>query len=222
LVEKFIKILLFLFSPFGCWGFVILVLEIFSNSFLKSPEFICFLSGGVLFLIFWIFYFSRRDNFWSILQHELTHAFFALFFFKKVHTISASRQKGGKISIERGNFVIALAPYFFPLISILFGIIKLLMYPQYTLLFNFMIGFSFIFFILNMFSTLHLNQTDIRDSGIIFSIVFIIFFNIFFLGLILYVIKGDFSTVIGYITGGLNESISAIKYVYYYFLTFKF
>jgi hypothetical protein len=157
-----------------------------------------------------------------MLEHELTHAFFALIFFKKIHTISASRQKGGKISIERGNFVIALAPYFFPLITILCGIIKLLLHPKYMLLFNFLIGFSYIFHILNMISNIHLKQTDIQHSGILFSISFILFLNIFFLGLILCFIKGDFSFTLGYIKAGLNESITGLKYIYYYFLTFKF
>lgn len=63
---------------------------------------------------------GRRPMHWLYtLEHELTHAFFALLTFNRVTRLSAARG-GGEMEFEgRANWLISLSPYFFPTFCLL-------------------------------------------------------------------------------------------------------
>ena len=114
-VIKVIFIILFLVLILG---FAQVLVPVIKSAISQKYYFLSFLVGGLIFLFLWYFIFSSRSGFWSTLEHELTHAVFALIFFKRIHTISASRRSGGHITIEGGNIIIALGPYVLPLAAI--------------------------------------------------------------------------------------------------------
>jgi len=53
-----------------------------------------------------------------VFGHELTHAIWTWLFGGRVKKFKASSQ-GGHVVVTRNNFIIALAPYFFPLYAVL-------------------------------------------------------------------------------------------------------
>lgn len=167
--------------------------------------------GGGVFLLIWILVLSRRDSFWSVVEHELTHAVFALMFFKKVRTLNADRRRGGLVRVEGGNFIIALAPYFFPLISFLIILIKPLVLPNYQWLLNGLLGFTLMFHLLYLFGEFHPWQPDLRENGFLFSAIVIIFFNIFFLGLSFASLPGQWDAMGSFIQLGFWESFLLLK-----------
>ena len=98
--------------------------------------------------------------------------------------------EGGHIVTNRTNFWIALAPYFFPLYSVLaigiYGIASLLtdVAPYGQLLFA-IIGITWAFHFTFTVWMIPKNQTDLSDHGTFFSLVFIYLMNLLLLSILL-------------------------------------
>ena len=78
-----------------------------------------FLGGIVVYILLWRFYRRRPifGSFFSTFEHELTHAVFAWVTFHKVVGMRATWRRGGDVTIVgRGNWLITIAPYFFPIL----------------------------------------------------------------------------------------------------------
>jgi hypothetical protein len=71
-----------------------------------------FIAGGLTYLTAHILF--KKPILTYVIGHELTHAFFTVLFGGKVKSFQAS-ERGGRVTITKSNFVITLAPYFFPL-----------------------------------------------------------------------------------------------------------
>lgn len=180
----------------------------------ENPGVWLFPAGGALsFFLAYLFYFSRRESFWSVMEHELTHAVFALLFFKKIHSFSAHRFRGGKIQLEGGNFIIALAPYFFPTFTIFLFLLKPILNSRFHPYLNFAIGFTLMFHWVYLTREFHFGQPDIRQSGRIFSIIVVIFGNIFFAGMVLAATAGSFRDGGQFIRLGFRHSVQFLQYL---------
>src|SRR5438046_5993979 len=81
-----------------------------------GEEFWFFSLGAVLWLI--AFFGLPRPMLVYVFGHELTHAFSVLLMGGRVSRFRVGRE-GGHIVTDRNNFWIALAPYFFPLYSLI-------------------------------------------------------------------------------------------------------
>lgn len=159
----------------------------------SSESMVWFLSGVGLLLPVW-FLFLRRAGFFSTFEHEFTHLLVGLLFFKKPHSFNVHHQSGGLVQMYGGNFLITLAPYFLPTLVLLelpfFWLLKPEFYPPFFGLMGFLTGFT----ILSGFQEFHFKQPDIRQCGIIFSTLFILFGNLVCLGFILAFVAGEFAS----------------------------
>jgi len=131
-----------------------------------------------------------------VFGHELTHAFWILLFRGEVTAFSAS-SKGGKVEGTKGNFFIALSPYFFPVYTILLILLyfagKIFWEPgRFTSAFVFLIGFTWAFHIILTVSVLIKGQAEVKKNGYLFSLALIYFMNVLVLGLVLTFISPDF------------------------------
>lgn len=130
-----------------------------------------------------------------VFGHELTHAIWVLIFRGEVTGFSASA-RGGKVEATKGNFLITLAPYFFPIYSLLViglyyglelvnrflpGFIEL---ERYFYLFVFVLGFSWAFHVVLTVSVMLKGQGELKRTGLLFSLAIIYFMNIVVLGLL--------------------------------------
>lgn len=240
---KIIKIIVVLLALIGIAGLGAATYSLLDSKLLLSTHFLSFMGGGILFLITWFFYFSGRDGFWGTLEHELTHALFALLFFKRIHSISASRRKGGLIHIEgrRGpastgrqgsavtgrqgpvydsasrrarpdrNVVIALAPYFFPLATMIVLGIKPFIQLNYQVYVNFVLGFTYFFHLVNLVREFHPGQPDVEEAGMVFSLILVAFINIAILGILLSALPGEWQPVSNFLSTGLEMSSAYLK-----------
>ncbi len=218
IIRKFLKMLLGLFSAFGIVGFSQVLPAVLKAVINHRQDFLVFLAGIFFFTLIWFLYFIRRGNLWSNLEHELTHALFATLFLKKVHSISASRKRGGVIALEGGNSIIALSPYFFPLAAVAVLLLKFLVPIRFEIYFIFLLGMSYQFHLINLFREFHAGQSDIRVSGFLFSIVLIVFLNLVFLGIILIGISGDYRQIFHFLKDGFTSTFKiidlSIHYIY--------
>jgi hypothetical protein len=117
-----------------------------------------------------------------VFGHELTHVIWAWIFGGKVKRFQATA-KGGQVVVTRSNFLVALAPYFFPIyafgIASLFAIGNLIWgWSRYLVYLHLLIGAAYAFHISLTWHILKNHQSDLAQEGYLFSIVVIWLGNI--------------------------------------------
>ena len=148
-----------------------------------GEEFWFFSLGVVLWVI--AFFGLRRPVLVYVFGHELTHALWVVLMGGRVSRFRVGRD-GGHIVTNRTNFLIALAPYFFPLYSILaiaiYGIAGLFYNVQpYGRLLYAVIGITWAFHATFTIWMIPKSQTDLKDHGTFFSLVVIYLMNLLLL-----------------------------------------
>jgi hypothetical protein len=112
-----------------------------------------------------------------VFGHELTHVIWAWVFearIKKFHVSS----RGGHVILDKVNFLIVLAPYFFPLYALCVAMVYaignwLSDWEPYRLAFLLLLGAAYAFHVTLTFHALKTEQTDITSQGWFFSVVVI-------------------------------------------------
>jgi hypothetical protein len=117
-----------------------------------------------------------------VFGHELTHAVWTWLCGGRVKRFKASAS-GGHVILTKSNFLIALAPYFFPLYAVLvilaFVIGHLIWnWQSYLPWFHFFTGAAYAFHVTLTWHILQTRQSDITDQGYVFSGVVIWLGNI--------------------------------------------
>ena len=152
-----------------------------------AEEFWFFSLGVVLWLI--AFFGLPRPMLIYVFGHELTHALWVWLMGGRVSRFRVGRE-GGHIVTDRNNFWIALAPYFFPIYSLvaigLYGGASLFVNVQpYGRLLYAAIGVTWAFHFTFTVWMIGKNQSDLRDHGTLFSLVVIYLMNLLLLSLML-------------------------------------
>ncbi len=117
-----------------------------------------------------------------VFGHELTHALWTWLLGGRVKKFKAT-SKGGHVVVTRNNFVIALAPYFFPLYAVLvmaafwaghwFWNLR-----HYLVWFHLLLGAAYAFHVTLTWHILKHSQTDISEQGYLFSAAVIFLGNV--------------------------------------------
>lgn len=108
-----------------------------------------------------------------VFGHELTHAVWTWAFGGRVKKFRASA-KGGHVILTKSNFLIALAPYFFPLYVVAVVLVYLVghliwNWQAYLPWFHFFVGAAYAFHLTLTWHILQTRQTDITEQGYLFS-----------------------------------------------------
>jgi len=117
-----------------------------------------------------------------VLGHESTHAVWTWIFGGKVKKFKAG-SSGGHVVTTKSNFLITLAPYFFPFYAVLVVMVFLLgdllwhWRRSYLPWFHLLLGAAYAFHITLTMEILKTRQTDITSQGYIFSAVVIFLGN---------------------------------------------
>ena len=155
----------------------------------REPEpCLAFLAGAGGCAAAWYVLLRRRSlgGFIVVLEHEFTHAIFAWLTFHRVVGFRASLRRGGHVRfLGRGNWLISIAPYFVPTLSIV-AIAVLQWLPDRLWAYgSAALGATFAYHLLSTWSETHRHQSDLREVGLVFSVVFLIAANALVYGLIL-------------------------------------
>ena len=152
-----------------------------------GEEFWFFSLGAVLWLI--AFFGLPRPILIYVFGHELTHALWVWLMGGRVSRFRVGSD-GGHVVTTKANLWIALAPYFFPIYSILtiaiYGALSLFLNVQpYGRLLYAVIGATWAFHFTFTCWMIPKNQTDLTDQGTFFSLVVIYLMNLFLLSVML-------------------------------------
>lgn len=117
-----------------------------------------------------------------VFGHEFTHALWTWLFGGRVAKFKIGA-KGGHVVVTKSNFIIALAPYFFPIYVVL--VIALFLaghllwdWTGYRVWFHLCVGAAYAFHVTLTGHILQARQTDITHEGYLFSGVVIFLGNI--------------------------------------------
>ncbi|HWH69978.1 MAG TPA: hypothetical protein VNT26_11360 [Candidatus Sulfotelmatobacter sp.] len=117
-----------------------------------------------------------------VFGHELTHALWVWLMGGQVKKFKTSAD-GGHVVVTKTNFLIALAPYFFPLYAVL--VIAVFVsghliwnWRAYTVWFHLLLGAAYAFHLTLTWHVLKSSQSDIIDQGYLFSAVVIFLGNV--------------------------------------------
>ena len=154
-------------------------------AYVQSISYFNFVQVKYLVLIggFFIFFISRSmadssvKASMEIIAHELTHAFFAVITFHKVKHIKAEGDdSGGSMSFEgEGNWLIVIAPYFFPLFAFFFmiGVSIYTSFAPMNVIINGIMGYFIAYHMDTVASQIHEKQTDLPKVSYRFCWMFL-------------------------------------------------
>jgi len=117
-----------------------------------------------------------------VFGHELTHALWVWLFGGRVKRFKATAH-GGHVVISKSNFLIVLAPYFFPLyvalLVLAFALGHLAFgWERYLPWFHLCVGAAYAFHVTLTWHVLQTRQPDITSQGWLFSAVIVFLGNI--------------------------------------------
>ena len=127
-----------------------------------------------------IFFLMPKPMWIYVFGHELTHALWTWLFGGEVKKMKVT-SKGGHVLISKTNFLIALAPYFFPLYVVLviggFALGRLI-WGWPLVWFHLLLGVAYAFHVTLTGHVLRTRQSDITNQGYLFSAVVIFLGNV--------------------------------------------
>jgi hypothetical protein len=137
------------------------------------------LAGAACWLV--VFLMLPKPIWLYVVGHELTHVVWTWAFGGRVKKFKAA-SSGGHVVVTKSNFLIALAPYFFPLYAALLVLVFLgghlvFDWRQFMVWFHLLTGAAYAFHLTLTAHALRTSQTDITGQGYIFSAVVIFLGN---------------------------------------------
>lgn len=141
---------------------------------------VAFLGGAACWLV--VFLLLPKPMLVYVFGHELTHALWAWIFGGRVTQFKASAD-GGHVVVSKSNFFIVLAPYFFPLYSVLVVLVFALGHlvfgwTRHLVWFHLLLGAAYAFHVTLTVHVLKTRQSDLVSQGWLFSGVVILLGNL--------------------------------------------
>jgi hypothetical protein len=186
---KFLKILIGILLGPACWAVSVAVYSLYQTSAESIAttgfEVWALPSGFILWVA--IFFLLPRPFRTYVLAHELTHALWAVMMGGRVGKLHVGKN-GGHVELTKTNFLITLAPYFFPFYTFLViaayylaGI--WLEVEPYKAWWLGAVGLTWAFHITFTINMLSERQPDIQEHGKLFSYAVIYLVNVLMIGI---------------------------------------
>jgi hypothetical protein len=179
-VPKCIKFIVAVLLLPVCTGAAMALGKVVSASGGADTTWIPFLAGVACWLV--TFFFLPKPMWIYVFGHELTHALWTWLFGGRVKKMKVT-SNGGHVVVSKTNFVIVLAPYFFPLYA--FFVVAIFAighrfwdWQGYFVYFHLLVGAAYAFHVTLTWHALQTRQTDITSQGYLFSAAIIFLGNV--------------------------------------------
>jgi hypothetical protein len=179
-MPKWVKMLVAIALLPLCVGAARALWMVIRSSGSADTTWVPFLAGAACWVV--IYLLLPKPMWIYVLGHELTHAIWAWLFGAEVRRLKVT-SSGGHVMITKTNFLIALAPYFFPLYAVLVVLIFVVGHfiwdlRHFLALFHLLLGAAYAFHVTLTAHILKTRQSDITQQGYLFSAVVIYLGNI--------------------------------------------
>ena len=148
---------------------------------------LAFVAGAGVFTLLWRRWWGRGriGKFLITFEHESTHALFALLTWHRIVGFRTSVGRGGEVRfIGRGNWLITVAPYFFPTAALLLFLIAFFLpFPGLPWQ-GFLLGAALGYHVASTYRETNRDQTDIKELGFTFCWLFLPAANLAVVGLL--------------------------------------
>lgn len=176
---KFVKVIVGLMLLPLCVGAASAVWRILLEFGSADTIWVPLVGGAVCWGVVYIL--LPRPMWLYVVGHELTHAVWTWLCGGQVSKIRMSSE-GGHVVVSKTNFVIALAPYFFPFYAVMVVLLFLagrqaLPWDQLEVWFLVLLGAAYAFHVTLTGHALKTRQSDISEHGYIFSATIILIGN---------------------------------------------
>ena len=161
-----------------CVGAAMALLKVLHACGSADTTWIPILAGAACWTV--IFLLLPKPMWIYVFGHELTHALWTWLFGGQVKKMKVT-SSGGHVVISKTNFLIALAPYFFPLYAVIvIGVFAVgrFFWGWPLVWFHLLAGAAYAFHVTLTFYTLKTRQSDITSQGYLFSAVVIFLGNV--------------------------------------------
>ena len=179
-MPKWIKFIIAILLLPVCAGAAMALWRVLRASGGADTVWVPLLAGAACWLV--IFLLLPKPMWIYVFGHELTHALWAWLFGGQVKKLKATSD-GGHVVVSKTNFVIALAPYFFPLVRGA-GRGRVCHRPfdlglaELSGLVSSAVGAAYAFHVTLTWHALKTRQSDITSQGCLFSAVIIFLGNV--------------------------------------------
>ncbi len=197
-----------------CAGEVLALSRILRASEHADTVWVAFLAGAVCWVV--VFFLLPKPMWVYVVGHELTHALWAWLFGGQVKKFKASAT-GGHVIVTKNNFLIALAPYFFPVYALLVVAVftagnLVWNWHAYQVWFHLLLGAAYAFHVTLTAHILKSSQSDITEQGYLFSAVVIFIGNatVLLLGIPLLTGHPPLGTAFGWWSDGVQEVLAFV------------
>lgn len=178
-MRKFVKLVIGILLLPLCVGSAMAVWRMLRLSDEADAVWVPLLGGALCWVA--VYLVLPRPMWLYVAGHELTHAIWAWIFGSRVGRIKVS-SRGGHVEVSESNFLIALAPYFFPfyaaLVVLCFLVLRLWVgWDSLQVWFLVLLGAAYAFHVTLTGHVLKTRQSDISEHGYVFSGVIILLGN---------------------------------------------
>jgi hypothetical protein len=178
-VPKWVKFIIAVFLLPFCAGAAMALWSALRASGGADTVWVPLLAGAACWVV--IFVLMPKPMWIYVFGHELTHALWTWLFGGQVKKMKVT-SGGGHVVVSKTNFVITLAPYFFPfyaaLVVAVFAIGRLFWgWLDYLVWFHLFLGAAYAFHVTLTWHVLKTRQSDITSQGYLFSAVVIFLGN---------------------------------------------
>ncbi len=212
-ILKFFKFFIGIGLIPACLGITIATWRIYLSQAIILREQLWFIAGFAAYVL--IYSVLQNPIKTYVFGHELSHAIWTWIFRGRVTGFHAGAS-GGSVTVSKSNVFISLAPYFFPVYTVLtmavYFVAKAFWKVEtYFEAYRFALGFTWAFHCVLTVYVMMKGQEDVRENGSVFSLFFIYFANALCLGL-LWVYLSDHVTLAEYFRRVGEQVVSEYQY----------
>ncbi len=158
-----------------CWGATVALGRVLEGSGAAQTFWVAALGGAASWLSVYLLLPAPMRLY--VFGHELTHALWTWLLGGRVKRLRVSAQSGYVVT-TRGNFLVTLAPYFFPIyaagVAVVYGAGDLLWgWSRHRVWFHLALGAAYMFHLTLTWQVLRTRQSDLASQGYLFSAVVI-------------------------------------------------
>ncbi|MDR2066886.1 MAG: hypothetical protein LBP57_03490 [Endomicrobium sp.] len=183
----------------------------------SGNKFATFWIGILVYIVFQVVLYKPMRAY--VFGHELSHAIAGILSGAKIKNFNVAKDRGNVV-LNKDNICITLAPYFFPIYTIIIVFTYFLcgyfldVKPFYNC-FLFFVGVSIAFHIALTIYVLTIEQPDLKVYGTFFSYVIILFINFIVFTVIFSLVFLNEINIKSIFVGYFENIVSIYKFIYY-------